>query len=116
MTKNLTREQLDQYAEMLGFKFEDGRSVTTAQLHSVLRHVFSAFAGGAVWEGIESRRITEADQPEGSKRHAIALAACEVDYPAEWAGNACQSNIGHVIVLEHVPFGHRVQLESHGVK
>ena len=51
MTKNLTREQLDQYAEMLGFKFEDGGSETTAQLHSVLRHVFSAFAGSAVWEG-----------------------------------------------------------------
>ena len=63
MTKNLTREQLDQYAEMLGFKFEEGRSVTTAQLHSILRHVFSAFAGSAVWEGIESRRVTEDDHP-----------------------------------------------------
>ena len=67
MTKNLTKEQLGQYAEMLGFKFEDVRSVTTAQLHSVLRHVFSAIAGSAVWEVIERRRITKADQPEGEQ-------------------------------------------------
>ena len=64
MTKNITREQLDEYAEMLGCKFEEGRSVTTAQLHSILRHVFSAFAGSAAWKGIESRRVTEDDLPE----------------------------------------------------
>ena len=52
----------------------------------------------------------------GSKRHSIALAACEVDRPAVLAGSACESNIGRVIVLEHVPTNHRVQLESHGVK
>ena len=61
MTKNLTREQLDQYAEMLGFKVEEGRSETTAQLHSLLTQVFSAFAGSAAWEGIESRLVAKED-------------------------------------------------------
>ena len=59
MIKNLTKYHLDQYSEMLGFKFKDGRSATTAQLHSVLKVVLSAFAGSTVWDNIEKRPLLE---------------------------------------------------------
>ena len=36
MTKNLAKEQIDQYTKMLGFEFTGGRSETTAKLHSFM--------------------------------------------------------------------------------
>jgi hypothetical protein len=51
MTKNLAKEQIDQYTEMLGFEFTGGRSETTAKLHSVMSEsTMRAFAGCARWE------------------------------------------------------------------
>ena len=65
MTKNLNKDQIDQYVEMLDFHFYDGRSATTAKLHSIMSTgTLDAFAGSARWESETLGAIT----PDGSVR------------------------------------------------
>ena len=81
MTKNLAKEHIDQYSEMLGFHFESGRSDATAKLHALAwsSTTLSAFAGCARWEAETLGRLPTIEVDDTIEDYDAQVALDEPD-------------------------------------